>query len=174
MGAAESSSACSDACNLTGICCLKNHVVQENGVERTRKPASKSSRRPSFKGSEVLEEASEAGSPNTHSTSSKSILTLDQFRKSLTDLAEIGDTRSPLRNSESFRSASLLTPHDASGKQRSWTSREYESLENSVKMAAAHLAIKPPNFFAAQVRFCVTIASRKQACSRYFFFQEIC
>ena len=92
------------------------------------------------------------GSPKSPQAPIKGILTNKNFSKSLPDISKHSEVDVPSSNSGSFRS---VNGSESSGSlrpsSREFTSNDIESLQYAVKIASAHFAIKPPNFFAVQV-----------------------
>jgi hypothetical protein len=143
MGGSESKPDLSEQGGLTFPCCTQGRSDEDFGKnrkgileQRTSGSFKKSQRRSgSFKNSDEVENVNAAGSsrsPPRQSNSSSNIwIDMKSWQKSGSWNSKIGKESQGSRN---------------------WNSGEQRALENAVEMAAARLKIKPPGFFAIQVK----------------------
>ena len=168
MGTAVSKPDSAEEGGLVGLCCCEKRGPQDSDFGSKGLPPPRMSRRMSVKLTEDSLEHNEniqVESPRSTQLPRKGILTNGNFsssdnklKKSPSDLSKHSDTLIPKSSSGSWRSSRLDAPNadtekiEKTDSSSDLTSKEIYSLENSIKMAAAYQKVKPPNFFAVQVR----------------------
>jgi hypothetical protein len=151
MGGAESKPGLSEESGQSfDFCCTKKRRDGEGGVERRRVPEKRTGsfklsdrKSGSFRSSDGSEDKVAASSPRSQ----------PMQRKSSSNLFDISSWQdSGIWN---FQGGDSPKGEKESQKSCNWSSKDQKALEKAIELAAGQMKIKPPGFFAIQVRFSV-------------------